>query len=116
VDDELKFGQTLQLLLSAFHEAMYTPRATEALAWIQGGRRYDAILCDLMMADVTGKQFYEELSQLSPELARRVIFMTGGAYTPASLDFVARMTNPMITKPFKPEELNKLLNPLLLSV
>jgi CheY-like chemotaxis protein len=116
VDDELRFGQTLQLLLSTAHEATYTPRATEALAWIQGGRQYDVILCDLMMADVTGKQFYEELCQLSPGLASRVIFMTGGAYTPASLDFVARMTNPLLTKPFKSEDLDKLLAPLLPSV
>ncbi len=116
VDDELKFGQTLQLLLSGSHEVTYTPRATEALAWIQGGRHYDAILCDLMMADVTGKQFYEELCQVSPDVARRVIFMTGGAYTPSSLDFVKRVTNPMLTKPFRHEELNKLLMPLLPSV
>jgi PAS domain S-box-containing protein len=116
VDDEPKFGQTLQLLLSTTHEATYTSRATEALALLQEGRHYDAILCDLMMADVTGKQFYDELLQISPELARRVIFMTGGAYTPASLDFVMRMTNPMLTKPFRVEDLDKLLAPLLLSV
>jgi signal transduction histidine kinase len=116
VDDEPKFGQTLRLLLSTTHEATYTPRATEALAWLQGGRHYDAILCDLMMADVTGKQFYEELLQFSPELARRVIFMTGGAYTPASLDFVMRMTSPLLTKPFRVEDLDKLLAPLLPSV
>ena len=116
VDDELQFGRTLQMLLSLTHEAAFTPRATEALEWIQGGKHYDAILCDLMMADVTGRQFFEELSQISPALARRVIFMTGGAYTPASLDFVARMTNPIITKPFTSADLDKLLIPLLLSV
>ncbi|HVG59436.1 MAG TPA: response regulator, partial [Hyalangium sp.] len=104
------------VLLSLHHEAAHTPRATDALAWIQAGRHYDAIVCDLMMADVTGKQFYEELLLLSPELARRVIFMTGGAYTPASLDFVARLTNPLLTKPFEIEELEKLLAPLLPSV
>jgi hypothetical protein len=49
-------------------------------------------------------------------LARRVIFMTGGAYTPASLDFVMRMTSPLLTKPFRVEDLDKLLAPLLPSV
>jgi CheY-like chemotaxis protein/two-component sensor histidine kinase len=116
VDDEPKFGQTLRLLLSTTHEATYTSRAAEALAWLQEGRHYDAILCDLMMADVTGKQFYDELLLLSPELARRVIFMTGGAYTPVSLDFVMSMTRPLLTKPFREEDLEKLLAPLLPSV
>jgi len=116
VDDEPQFGHTLRMLLGLSHEATYTSSAHEALRWIQEGRRYDAILCDLMMAEVTGRQFYEELCQQAPELARRVIFMTGGAYTPASLDFVARMTSPLIAKPFKAEELDKLLAPLLPSV
>jgi signal transduction histidine kinase/CheY-like chemotaxis protein len=113
VDDEPQFGHTLRMLLGLSHEATYTPSAREALRWIQEGRRYDAILCDLMMAEVTGRQFYEELCQHAPELTRRVIFMTGGAYTPSSVDFVSRMSNPLLTKPFKSEEIEKLLEPLL---
>jgi signal transduction histidine kinase/CheY-like chemotaxis protein len=116
VDDELNFGQTLRLLLSRAHDVTYTPSASAALNQIQEGTRYDAILCDLMMAEVTGRQFYETLHQSAPELARRVIFMTGGAYTPSSLDFVSRMSSPLITKPFKPEDLEKLLVPLLPAV
>ena len=116
VDDEPQFGKTLRMLLGLSHEATYTSSAREALRWIQDGRRYDAILCDLMMAEVTGRQFYEELCQHAPELAHRVIFMTGGAYTPTSQDFVSRMTNPLLTKPFKPEAVEKLLEPLLPSV
>jgi PAS domain S-box-containing protein len=116
VDDELRFGHTLQLLLGRAHAVTYTPSAREGLGLIQQGQRYDAILCDLMMADVTGKQFYDALCQHSPEHARRVIFMTGGAYTPASVDFVSKMTNPLLTKPFKPEALERLLLVLLPSV
>jgi PAS domain S-box-containing protein len=116
VDDEPQFGKTLRMLLATEHEATYTPSAREALAWIQGGDQYDAILCDLMMAEVTGSQFYEELCLQSPGLARRVIFMTGGAYTPASLEFVSKMTAPLLTKPFKPMELDKVLRPLLAAV
>ncbi len=104
VDDEQRFGLTLQLLLGRAHDVTYTPSAREALAWIQSGKPFDVILCDLMMAEVTGKQFHEALSQHSEDLARRIIFMTGGAYTPSSLEFVAKMTNPLLNKPFKTEE------------
>lgn len=114
VDDEVRFGQTLKLLLrGGSREVTYSPSAREALSWLREGRQYDAILCDLMMADMTGRQFYEALCQHSPEQARRVIFMTGGAYTPTSLDFVAKMTNPLLTKPFKQEVVEKLLSALL---
>ncbi|WP_169787089.1 hybrid sensor histidine kinase/response regulator [Hyalangium minutum] len=116
VDDEPKFGETLQMLLSLSHEAVYTSSAREALLWIQEGHHYDAILCDLMMAEVTGRQFYEELCQLAPEMARRVIFMTGGAYTPASQEFVSGMTRPLLIKPFKADALDQALRPLLPSV
>jgi hypothetical protein len=69
-----------------------------------------------MMAEVTGRQFFEALRLRSPELARRIIFMSGGAYTPSSLEFVKRMTHPLLTKPFEVEALEKLLVPLLPSV
>jgi DNA-binding NtrC family response regulator len=116
VDDEPQFGQSLRMLVSLSHEAVYTSSAREALRWIQEGRRYDAIICDLMMAEVTGRQFYEELCQQEPGMARRVIFMTGGAYTTASQEFVARMTLPLLTKPFTADELDRALRTLLPSV
>jgi CheY-like chemotaxis protein len=113
VDDEPQFGQTLRMLLGLSHEATYTPSAREALRWIQEGHRYDVILCDLMMAEMQGEQFCHELTSRAPELARRVIFMSGGAYTPDSLAFVSRMVHPLLLKPFKHTELETLLRPLL---
>ncbi|WP_208718839.1 response regulator, partial [Corallococcus sicarius] len=113
VDDERSFGVTLRMLLMDLHEVAYTPRAKEALEWIREGRRYDAILCDLMMAEVTGRQFHEALREHAPEQALRIIFMTGGAYTPSSREFVEQTTLPLITKPFKREALDLLLVPLL---
>ncbi len=113
VDDEPQFGQSLQMLVGLSHEAVYTSTAREALRWIQEGRRYDAILCDLMMAEVTGRQFYEELCQQAPGMARRVIFMTGGAYTPASQEFVARMSGNCSSSPSSRPSSKQLLNPLI---
>ena len=113
IDDQVSFGQSLRMLLAPEHEATFLPSARMALAELKAGARYDAILCDLMMADMTGRQLHEELSELLPEQARRMIFMTGGAFTPASIDFVARMSNSVLTKPFKLTELEQLLAPLL---
>jgi PAS domain S-box-containing protein len=113
VDDDRAFGRSLQAMLSGDHDPIYVPSARAALDRIAAGARYDAVICDLMMAEMTGKQFYDELSQRAPDQARRIIFMTGGAYTPVSMDFVAKMSHVVLNKPFKQPELEKLLAPLL---
>jgi flagellar L-ring protein precursor FlgH len=40
------------------------------------------ILCDLIMPVVTGMDLYDELRRTRPALAARVVFMTGGTFTP----------------------------------
>jgi CheY-like chemotaxis protein len=66
-----------------------------------------------MMAEMTGGQFHEELSRLLPEQAERIIFMTGGAFTPDTRAFLARVSNPRLLKPFRQEELERLLAVLI---
>jgi signal transduction histidine kinase/CheY-like chemotaxis protein len=113
VDDEPLLGESLQLLLKEEHEVIRTTRAQEALELIRGGRRFHAILCDLMMAEMTGQQFHEQLARFNPEQSQRIIFMTGGAFTPGTRDFLAKVSNPQLLKPFKLEQLNRLMAPLL---
>jgi CheY-like chemotaxis protein len=113
VDDEPLLAQTLRMLLEPEHDITVIGDARAALEHLRNGPAYDAILCDLMMKEMTGSQFYEELSRIIPEQARRIIFMTGGAFTPSAHDFLMRVPNPHLLKPFRPEELDKLLVGLL---
>jgi signal transduction histidine kinase/CheY-like chemotaxis protein len=113
VDDEPLLAQTLQMLLEPQHDVTVLHDAREALEQLRNGTPYDAILCDVMMAEMTGEQFYEELSRTAPEQTFRIIFMTGGAFTQTARDFLARVPNSRIIKPFHAEELDKLLAPLL---
>jgi signal transduction histidine kinase/CheY-like chemotaxis protein len=113
VDDEPLLAQTLQMLLEPQHDVTVLHDAREALEQLRNGTPYDAILCDVMMAEMTGEQFYEELSRTAPEQTFRIIFMTGGAFTQTARDFLARVPNARIIKPFHAEELDKLLAPLL---
>jgi hypothetical protein len=48
---------------------------------------------------------YRELEEKRPELARRVIFMSGGAYTPQSREFVDSHHRPVVKKPFDRDQL-----------
>ena len=71
-----------------------------ALKAIQQGQRFDVILCDLMMPDLSGMDLHAELLELAPEQAEKIIFMTGGAFTGPAADFLATVPNPRIEKPF----------------
>ena len=76
---------------------------------LQTGARFDVILCDLMLDEMTGMALYRELEETRPELAQRMIFMTGGAFTPRAQGFLARVTNRVLEKPFSPDDLLALL-------
>jgi len=61
---------------------------------------YDVILCDLMMPDLTGMDLFAEVARRDASLEDRFVFMTGGAFTPRAADFLARVKNRRLEKPF----------------
>ena len=71
------------------------------------------MLCDLNLKDFPSWTIYDELSAQNPELARRVIFMTGGAYTPRSRELLQRAPNGCVEKPFVRSELHQQLERVL---
>jgi two-component system cell cycle sensor histidine kinase/response regulator CckA len=109
VDDERAMGESLRLLLSRDHDVIALTSAREALARIETGFRCDVLLCDLMMPDVTGMDFYDTLSRDFPDLASRMVFLTGGAFTPSSQQFLERVPNPRLEKPFELDALHAAL-------
>ena len=68
------------------------------------------ILSDLMMPEVTGIDLHEALSLVDPGLASRMVFMTGGAFTPRAHTFLTTVTNPRLEKPFAPSAVLELVN------
>jgi len=69
------------------------------------GQHFDLVLCDLQMPEMTGMDVYARLRERAPELARRLIFISGGAYTRATNDFVRTVHNRILEKPVRPDEL-----------
>jgi len=72
--------------------------AAEALALLNDGETFDAILCDLQMPKMGGRAFFAALEVSDEEAARRVIFMTGGAITADDEAFLE--AHPLLMKPF----------------
>jgi DNA-binding NtrC family response regulator len=80
----------------------------EALAAIET-TTFDVVLCDLMMPDKSGIDFYEDLKREHPELVKRVVFMTGGAFTARAAEFLASIENRRVEKPFSLSMMERLV-------
>ncbi|HEV7557108.1 MAG TPA: PAS domain S-box protein [Kofleriaceae bacterium] len=99
VDDEVVFANSLRRMLSREHEVTVANSGRAALELLRAGERFDVILCDLMMPEITGMDVHAQLVQLSPEQAERMIFMTGGAFSPSGRQFLDRISNRCFDKP-----------------
>jgi PAS domain S-box-containing protein len=100
LDDEELVLNSLQRVLSRHHEVVATSSPHAALARIESGERFDVILCDLMMPDMTGPEFYAELLKRVPAEAHRLVFLTGGVVDATVNDFLASIPNHRMDKPF----------------
>jgi CheY-like chemotaxis protein len=99
VDDEITYATSLKRVLSNEHEVTIVASGREAFALVETGAHIDAILCDLMMPEMTGPELHAAIAGVDPHLVDRMIFVTGGAFTPASQAFLDRVTNPCFEKP-----------------
>jgi CheY-like chemotaxis protein len=61
---------------------------------------FDLALCDLVMPDMTGMEVYEALRERHPGRERCLVLMTGGAFTERAREFLDRVPNVVLEKPF----------------
>lgn len=100
VDDDRLLLKVLGRVLAAEHEVVMLNDARLALERLIGGERFDAILCDLMMPNMTGMDLHAELVKALPEQAQRMVFMTGGTFTAHGTTFLDEVPNQRFEKPF----------------
>ena len=100
IDDEPPIARTLSELLGPDHDVSVASSGRDALAILGSSERFDAIFCDLMMPGMSGMDFYEQVQSVYPGLETRIVFMTGGAFTPRAAEFLASVRNRRIEKPF----------------
>ena len=106
IDDEAAVGRATRLLLAPEHDVVAVTRAKDALDRLLAGEHYDVILCDLMMPEMTGIEFYEQLTRLAPHYTRRIVFLTGGAFTPHAHEFLDSVGSHL-EKPFTERALRR---------
>ncbi len=72
----------------------------EALRRVSG-TSYDLIVCDLKMPKIDGMKFYERLAAEYPDLARRVVFVTGDVAGTEAEHFLQESGCRWLAKPFR---------------
>ncbi|MCG8555956.1 MAG: response regulator [Proteobacteria bacterium] len=108
VDDEVGVAKALQRALRDHHVTIALS-GREAIRRLREGPAYDLVFCDLMMPDLSGMDLYENTRKSSPGLERRMIFMTGGAFTNRARIFLETVPNPWFEKPFDIHEVRDLV-------
>ena len=99
VDDEPMMARAVQRLLESEHDVVALSDPNAAVAQVRSGDRFDVIVCDLMMPALSGMEVYEAISAIDADQARRIVFMTGGAFTPRAVKFLESVDNVRIEKP-----------------
>jgi PAS domain S-box-containing protein len=99
VDDEPAVGRALKRILRE-HDVELVTSGRQALEKLNADKSFHAILCDVMMPDLAGKDLYEEVQKSGLGLEGRFVFVSGGAFTQGAREFLARVPNPTLEKPF----------------
>jgi CheY-like chemotaxis protein len=111
-EDDPLVARAVRRTLSRDHDVSLVESGRAALE-ILAREQFDLVISDLLMPEMTGMDLHAELSRTRPEIANRMIFLSGGAFTEAAREFLARVPNPQIEKPFDPQQLRELIRRLL---
>ena len=105
VDDERSVTMLLnRALVAQGHDVDIAHDGAEALRTIFLNE-YDAILLDVRMPGLGGAEVFRSIEVLRPDLADRVMFITGDTVSPDTRTFLEQTRVDVLHKPFSLEEL-----------
>jgi PAS domain S-box-containing protein len=113
IDDEPLILGALRRAFAGDYRITCVSDARQALSRLASGERYDVVLCDLMMPEMSGMDVYAELARVAPDQLERMIFLTGGAFTTRAREFLEQVPNARIEKPIDFQNLRALMKNLL---
>jgi len=113
VDDEESILALLRDVLTADgHRVDTASNGEEALSYL-AKHGYDMLITDIKMPGMGGQALYQRVKQMDSELAKNTVFITGDTVSAETRDFLQKIPNVCLAKPFKIREIRETLNQLL---
>lgn len=105
VDDDAKVREAhTKVLERAGFMVTAVDNGLAAFAALQE-ERYRVIVCDIQMPYLEGKNFYQQLEEVLPPMASRVVFVTAWAGEESTRQFLEQSGQPFLEKPADINEL-----------
>jgi len=114
IDDEEPIRAAMIRMLKE-HEVVEAASGAAGMQILEEDQAFDLILCDMMMPAVSGVELHRWLVGAYPHLAKQVVFVTGGAFTPIARQYLARVSNLRVSKPFDAANFKKVVAELIVA-
>jgi DNA-binding response OmpR family regulator len=113
IDDEELLSEIFGSWLENDYDVSVFSDPVVALSAIQRMDRCDVIFCDLMMPKLNGMEIYERLREGEKGLENRIVFISGGAFLPKTIEFLQTVPNYRLDKPFTMGDVSSVIHALL---
>jgi signal transduction histidine kinase/CheY-like chemotaxis protein len=110
IDDEVLLLKAYRRMLIEHHDIELAYSGAEALERLEHDRRFDVILCDLQMPELSGADLYRLVAERWPGLEQRIIIITGGAFSPEARRFMEEGAVTCVNKPFPLREILEIID------
>jgi CheY-like chemotaxis protein len=108
VDDDPDNLDAMRLVLAQRGQRVdTTPSGLDAVARVEGGERYDTVVCDLGLGDLGGWDVAERIGTVAP--ATRILILTGWAQEIAPGDPRRRHVERVLAKPLEAQDLEDIV-------
>jgi len=107
IDDETALLVASRRLYGSTYDLTTVSSGLEAIALMEQGAVWDAVICDLMMPAMDGAAVFDWIRQHRPDLVPRLLFTSGGAFTPRGTAFADEMGDRILQKPMRPDDFHR---------
>ena len=114
VDDDPEIGSTIRSILGQENEILYFSNGRDAMKHFRRRPAVDIIFCDLMMPEMSGMEVFAALEAEAPDMARRMVFLSGGLTTPLAEKFLKSVSNRRCGKPIGAAAVKQIVKEILL--
>ncbi len=112
IDDDEVIRKSLRRVLGGQHDVEAAHDGASAHDLLQT-ETYDVVLCDLMMPGMSGVELFEAISRERPAMAARFVFITGGATSDRTSQFLESTRNRYLLKPFGADAIREIVQAAL---